>query len=150
MTARIRYGLFAILLLAGLGGCLSGVLRRPHDGEVPTISPEEARQRLATSNAMLVDVRTPEEFEQAHPEGAVNLPLTDIEANAFDETPFKNRELLLICRSGRRSALAAEMLRSRGYSVFNIRGGVQEWNMPDAGQTHMPLVPYKKSKSYKE
>ncbi|MCL2645427.1 MAG: rhodanese-like domain-containing protein [Phycisphaerales bacterium] len=124
MTARNRYGLLAILLMGGL--LIASYWCR--DGSVPTISPEEARQRLATSNAILVDVRTPQEFSQAHAEGTVNVPLANIEANSFDEELFKNRELLLICRSGRRSARAAELLHARGYTVFNVRGGMQKWN----------------------
>lgn len=66
----------------------------------------------------LVDVRTPMEFANGHPEGSVNIPLNTIQSNLVR---FKNKKnIILFCRSGNRSGQAAGILRSKGITdVYN-------------------------------
>jgi rhodanese-related sulfurtransferase len=70
---------------------------------------------LAASGARVVDVRTPEEFAEGHLPGAVNVPYDEIERRVSEVGP-KDGPVLLYCRSGRRSRIAAEALRELGYS----------------------------------
>ena len=91
------------------------------------ISMQEAAERMAQQeDYILLDVRTQEEFEQGHIPGAVCLPNEMIAA----DMPFlfgKDAEILLYCRSGRRSADAAKKLRDMGFTnVFDF-GGIIDW-----------------------
>ncbi|MDY5612278.1 rhodanese-like domain-containing protein [Dysosmobacter sp.] len=91
------------------------------------LTAEEAKQRMdENSEAIVLDVRTQEEFDQGHIPGAVCLPNEFIAADM--PFPFgKDTELLLYCRSGRRSAEAAKKLRELGFSnVFDF-GGIIDW-----------------------
>lgn len=92
-----------------------------------TITPEEAKARMDKNDAILVlDVRTQEEYDQGHVPGAVCLPNEEITADmpvVFD----KNAEILVYCRSGRRSAEALEKLRKMGYTNVADFGGILDW-----------------------
>lgn len=111
-------GLWWVVLTAGVL-IAWGLLRRAAAGEP---DPEQLREQLQ-AGAALVDVRTPEEFRQGHLSGATNVPLDQIRRLAPGAFPDKTRPLLLYCRSGRRSQLALQELRSLGYTnVWNLGG----------------------------
>ncbi|WP_291423013.1 rhodanese-like domain-containing protein [Deinococcus sp.] len=83
-------------------------------------------QKMLTNGALLVDVREPNEYSEIHAQGALLLPLSELESR-FSELP-KDRPLLMICRSGARSARAGEYLLAQGYSdVTNLAGGTLAW-----------------------
>lgn len=65
---------------------------------------------------LLVDVRTPEEYRAGHKEGAVNIPVEELEELAPQLLPDKNAVILLYCRTGKRADKAMETLRKMGYS----------------------------------
>lgn len=65
---------------------------------------------------LLVDVRTPEEYRAGHKEGAVNIPVDELEELAPQLLPDKNAVILLYCRTGKRADKAVETLRKMGYS----------------------------------
>ncbi|RKO61373.1 rhodanese-like domain-containing protein [Caldibacillus debilis] len=73
----------------------------------------------------IIDVRETEEMAEGKIPGAVNIPLSILEfrLHELDQT----KEYILVCRSGGRSGLAAELLASRGFRVINMRGGMQAW-----------------------
>jgi len=85
-----------------------------HDGD--------ARVR---SGAVLVDVRRLEEWAAGHAPDAVHLPIDELAAR-HGELPI-DRPLVLICRSGGRSAVATEALVEAGYEAANVAGGMQAW-----------------------
>lgn len=121
------------LLLGLLLGLLPVVLYWRVIGRVPNVTPEQARELLTEpgTSAVLVDVRTPDEFTARHLEPAENWPLAEIAALASaEDVPerFRDKELLLFCESGIRSALATRRLQELGVRrVANIRGGFQTW-----------------------
>jgi rhodanese-related sulfurtransferase len=81
-----------------------------------------------STETMVVDVREPEEYEQGHVPGAINLPQADL-ASRLDELP-RHRLLTLICRSGARSLRAAQFLRQVGFEqVTNVQGGTEAWRV---------------------
>ena len=99
----------------------------PAPKEDSILSPEDAKARIDENpDLILLDVRTQEEFDQGHIPGAVCLPNEMIAADM--PFPFgKDAEILVYCRSGRRSAEAAKKLRNLGFSnVFDF-GGIQDW-----------------------
>ena len=92
-----------------------------------TLTPEEAKTRLdAGGDVILLDVRTQEEYDGGHIPGAVCLPNEDILPDL--PLPFdKDAEILVYCRSGRRSAEAAEKLANMGYTNVADFGGILNW-----------------------
>lgn len=76
------------------------------------VSPEDD----AAHNVVLVDVRTPEEYRAGHKEGALNIPVDEVEQLAPQLLPDKNAVILLYCRTGKRADRAMETLRKMGYS----------------------------------
>lgn len=91
------------------------------------LSPEEAKRRMDENGGVLVlDVRTQEEYDEGHIPGAVCLPNEEIRSDmpiVFD----KDTEILLYCRSGRRSAEALEKLEKMGYTNVSDFGGILDW-----------------------
>lgn len=87
---------------------------------------EEARQ---TDNAVLIDVRTPEEFASGHIEDAYNIPLDRIDITS-QVVKDKSTPLYLYCRSGARSARACHYLQSEGYTNAVNIGGIMSWQGP--------------------
>lgn len=77
----------------------------------------EARQRVARG-AVLLDVRTPEEFARGHIEGALNIPVQVLAARC-GELP-DGAAIVVHCKSGVRSAAACQLLRARGHDVLDI------------------------------
>ena len=101
------------------------------------------------AETMVLDVREPEEYEQGHMPGAINLPQADL-ASRLDEFP-RHRPLTLICRSGARSLRAAQFLRQVGFEqVTNVQGGTLAWRAagkplalggPDPSRRELPVIP---------
>jgi phage shock protein E len=88
------------------------------------ITGSQARQ-LVDDGALLVDVRTTEEFAAGHIPGAVNIPVQSLEQR-LDELGPTTRPVVVYCRSGRRSADAARTLTGAGYSVHDL-GAMSRW-----------------------
>ncbi|MEL7610782.1 MAG: rhodanese-like domain-containing protein [Bacillota bacterium] len=96
--------------------------------EVQKISAEQAYQMMReTEGYILLDVRTKEEFDQKHIEGAVLIPDTEIRSSAEAKLPDKDAVILVYCRTGRRSALAAGELAAMGYANIYDFGGIVDW-----------------------
>ncbi|KYD24680.1 rhodanese-like domain-containing protein [Parageobacillus toebii] len=76
----------------------------------------------------IIDVREADEVAAGKIPGAINIPLGLLEfrMNELD----KNKEYILVCRSGGRSARAAQLLESHGYNVINMTGGMLDWEGP--------------------
>lgn len=77
-----------------------------------------------------IDVRIPEQYQREHVQGAVNLPLKDIEKSINEYVPDKTATVYVYCNSGRQSGLAKETLMDMGYTqVFNA-GGISRLDKP--------------------
>ena len=128
LAAIICFGMAAIkFCTARMKPNNTPVESRPAKLDDGVLTPEQAKARMEENpDLILLDVRTQEEFEQGHIPGAVCLPNEMIAA----EMPFlfgKDVEILLYCRSGRRSADAAKKLRDMGFTnVFDF-GGIIDW-----------------------
>jgi rhodanese-related sulfurtransferase len=89
------------------------------------VTPAEARRRQR-AGSLLVDVREPAEWDTGHAPGAVLIPLGQLAARQ-GELP-RDKELIIVCRSGNRSGRAATQLRQAGFSpVRNMAGGMVAW-----------------------
>lgn len=93
---------------------------------VPEITPAWVREHAETRELQLVDVREPDEFAGGHIEGSTLVPLSEVHVRASAWNP--NQPLITICRSGRRSAEAARVLETMGFTeVASMRGGIIDW-----------------------
>jgi len=93
-----------------------------NDAAVPEISPHEASE-LVRRGAALLDVREDSEWDAGHAEGAVHMPLAQLDPLRL---PAGHR-VVAVCRSGNRSGQAAAWLRAEGYDVHNLEGGMAAW-----------------------
>ena len=91
------------------------------------ITVKEAEQMMAQEkDCVLVDVRSSQEYAQGHAKEAVSIPVDIIAVEAAEELPDKEQLILLGCRSGARSQLAARELAKMGYENLCAFGGMDE------------------------
>ena len=102
-------------------------LRRMPGGD-QGVSPKEA-EGLLRCGAVLLDVREPSEWQAGRAPGAHHVPLGDLEGK-LGALP-RDRRVVVICRSGHRSAHATALLLRSGFDAVNLHGGMQAW--ADAG-----------------
>ena len=85
----------------------------------------EALAELHAAGATIVDVREPDEYDEAHVPGVQLIPLGEV-PERFEEIPSEGT-IYVICRSGARSARAAEFLIGQGLEAVNVAGGTLAW-----------------------
>ena len=92
------------------------------------VNAEDFEQALKKDSVQLLDVRTQEEFDEGHLKGALLLDVfrTDFLAEATARLR-KDWPVAVYCRSGKRSASAAQLLTTKGYRVMNLKGGIMAW-----------------------
>ena len=119
----------AALLCGVVAFLAAGSLAAPARAETAPkdVDAEHLTQMIKGKNPpYIIDVREPVEYEEFHIDGAVNIPLGQIEAAA--STLPKDRTILVYCRSGRRSKMAQKMIEDAGIqSVTNLLDGVFTW-----------------------
>ena len=92
------------------------------------ITAEEAKEIMDTEEGyVILDVREQDEYDAGHISGAILIPYTQIEAKANEMLPDKDQLILVYCRSGRRSKIAAEALAELGYTNIKEFGGILDW-----------------------
>jgi rhodanese-related sulfurtransferase len=89
------------------------------------VDPREALRLMDEEGALLLDVREPEEWRAGHAPRAKHIALGVI-GHRQAELP-RNRTIVAVCRSGRRSDNAAAQLRAAGFTALNLTGGMQAW-----------------------
>ncbi len=75
----------------------------------------------------ILDVREPYEWDAGHIEEAIHIPLGDVMAGGEQGRLEKDRPVLVVCKVGSRSELAALMLQARGFDAQNLEGGTEAW-----------------------
>lgn len=94
---------------------------------IATITPAELQQRLTQGERLiLLDVREPSEYAEAHLKGSRLIPLDQLSLR-LSELP-QDQLVVAVCRSGNRSGVAADLLQRAGYTqVLNLKGGMLDW-----------------------
>jgi rhodanese-related sulfurtransferase len=84
----------------------------------------------ADSTVVLLDVRTEGEFNGSlgHLSGALLIPVQELGDRLEELEPYRDRTVVVYCRTGNRSHHATELLRSKGFLAFNMTGGMVQWN----------------------
>ena len=92
------------------------------------ITAEEAKKIMDSGEEhIILDTREQDEFDEGHIPGAIQIPYTEIENEAEEMLPDKDKLILVYCRSGRRSKIAAESLAKLGYTNIKEFGGIIDW-----------------------
>ena len=92
------------------------------------ISGEQAKALMESeSDYIIIDARTQSEYDEGHIPGAILIPEYEIAERAQEELPNKDQLILVYCRSGRRSKIAAEILVDLGYTNVKEFGGIITW-----------------------
>ena len=98
------------------------------DAPYTQIDTAEAIRLMQTEkDYIILDVRTPAEYAEGHIPGAICISHDSIPTDDIPELPDKDQLIMIYCRSGRRSKLAAEQLVSQGYTNIVEFGGIMEW-----------------------
>lgn len=94
-----------------------------------SIAPAElATQRRSKQPPVVLDVRAPEEFAEGHVPGAINVPHDQVESRLAELEGFRDREVVVYCRSGRRAGFAAEVLQRHGFGrLVHLQGDMPGW-----------------------
>jgi hydroxyacylglutathione hydrolase len=105
------------------GGTHAWVMAGYPTAHVHQLSPQETHEMLEGGDAVLVDVRSRDEYEQFHIKGAVHIMAMDLRTRYTELDP--DRPTIVMCRTGHRSSLASSILKQKGFSkVYNAAGGI--------------------------
>ena len=123
-TATVA-ALIVIILLGSI--LLSSCVLLGGKKEVIHISTEEVNEIIEKGkDYIILDVRTQEEYDSGHLKDAMLIPVDDLEER-INEVPV-GKPIIVYCRSGRRSAIAADILLNNGFSpVYDMQGGIEKW-----------------------
>ena len=133
MYKRIIASIFAIITMASLiTGCAAKNQKTQETtamtGTYQQITQDEAKKIMDTrDDYIIVDARDQYEYDQGHIKDAIVIPYTDIEDLAEQKLPNKEQLILVYCRSGRRSKIAAQSLADMGYTNVKEFGGIIDW-----------------------
>jgi rhodanese-related sulfurtransferase len=108
------------------------------------IEPRTLAERLETADSKLLvlDVRTAAEFDAGHIPGAVNIPHDAIGDRIAELGPTDERDIVVYCRSGRRTAIALEALKGAGFSrLFHLDGDYLRWSEEARSLIQAPAQP---------
>ena len=121
--------IFVLLLLAVIFLTACGKDIENNQGAVyVNITAEEAKAIMDSEEGYIIlDVRTQEEYDQGHIPGAIVISHEEIAEKAEDVLTDKDQLILVYCRSGRRSKIAAEALVELGYTNIKEFGGIIDW-----------------------
>jgi len=126
----MRHGLIALAVLAATL-YLPRLVRRLRSQPVPRLAPEALDERLQRREPLtIVDVRGEDEYrgELGHLPGALNIPLGSLPERLGELSAVKNQPVVLVCRTDKRSAKAADLLRAAGFpKVEVLNGGMEHW-----------------------
>ncbi|NOY66227.1 MAG: rhodanese-like domain-containing protein [Gammaproteobacteria bacterium] len=112
-----------------------GELKQRMNG-TSAVSPIDATRLMNHSNAVVIDVREDKEMSDGTIINAIHIPVGDISNQIKKIEKYKEKPVIVACRSGHRSASACNTLRKQGFlHVYNLRGGVNAWQ-----KDGMPLV----------
>jgi rhodanese-related sulfurtransferase/glyoxylase-like metal-dependent hydrolase (beta-lactamase superfamily II) len=123
-------------LIGGYGAWISAGLPVVREGSTPGMAVEVspmAAIEMVNDGAVVIDVREPEEWSAGHAPRARLIPMSQVEAR-IAEIPFEGAAVI-VCRTGGRSSVVAQMLRSHGINAVNLAGGMQAWE-----RAELPVV----------
>lgn len=130
---KIFFLLLTLILLVGCGSQpVAGETVTAGNGSYQNITPTELRTMLKNKDFVFINVHIP--FAGNIPGTDLSIPYNEIEPNLSELPSDKNAKIVLYCRSGRMSEIAAEKLVSLGYTnIWELKGGMVEWEQAGFG-----------------
>lgn len=137
---RMNKIVYVFVLAVILSACANGQTKKAEANEITKLNAMEFQEKLkSTPNAVLIDVRTPQEFEKGHLIDALNLNWNGSEFASQLATLDKSEPVFVYCLSGARSGSAAVKMKSEGFTqVYVMPGGMMEWrskSLPEIAKT---------------
>ncbi len=126
---RILISAVVVTMLVVFAGCAQNQPAENH--KIKHISAKQVKQLLASgADVVLLDVRTEMEYNgpMGRIEGSILIPVQELSVRSGELLPYKDKQIIIYCRSGNRSREAARILMEQGYSVENMLGGMIVWN----------------------
>ena len=119
----------SIGIIGGADGPTSVIVSEKGEKEMyQQITAEEAKKIMDSGEKhIILDTREQDEYDEGHIKGAILIPYTEIDNKAEEMLPDKDALMLVYCRSGRRSKIAAESLAKLGYANVKEFGGIIDW-----------------------
>jgi len=103
-------------------------------GNKGNITPVQATEMINHDDAVVIDVRPAADYAKGHIINAINIPASNLQTQMKQMEKYKNKKIILSCRSGAQSAVACKQLGKQGYeNVYNLKGGILNWqseNLP--------------------
>lgn len=131
-----KFSNWILIGLASVGLLVAGCA--PSD--LPLVSPKEASAMFTEQNAIIVDVREESEWKEQHIPGAIHIPLAQVASRLGELAQYKDSNVVVQCRSGKRSAKAASTLQDAGFTkVYNLTGGIIAWDKDGLATTKSSL-----------
>ena len=128
----LQHNWYWAALAVASGGWLSVELIRSR-GDTSQLSPVQATLLINREDAIILDVREQGDYAKGHIPNARHIPLSEFARRSAEMEKWKGQPLILCCASGGRSESAGAQLRKAGFDkVYNLRGGMMEWEK--AGQ----------------
>ena len=129
MKKRTILFIMMAVLAIGITGCGKMKEKETDMGAgAQVITAEQAKEMMDQNKECIVlDVRDRSEYEEGHIAGAILIPYTEMKDQAEEKLSDKDQLILVYCRSGRRSAIAAADLVSMGYTNVKDFGGIMDW-----------------------
>lgn len=88
----------------------------------------EAKKIIENISPLILDVRTPYEYKMGHIEGAILIPVQNIQSEFSKILDYKNKPVLIYCATGNRSTVSSRILINNGFkNIYNMRYGIKEW-----------------------
>ena len=119
----------SIGIIGGADGPTSIIVSKKGEKAMYKVITQQDAKKIMTSGEehIILDVREQDEYDNGHIPGAILIPYTEIEEKSEDMLPDKDVQILVYCRSGRRSKIAAESLAKLGYTNVKEFGGIIDW-----------------------
>jgi len=96
---------------------------------IQSITPTEASTLFAAKEAVIIDVREQNEWDEKHIPGVIHIPIAQLNSRLAELEQYKDSPVIMQCRSGRRSAQGAVALNAVGFKkLYNMEGGILAWD----------------------
>ena len=97
---------------------------------IPTLSSHQGEKLLSNHNYIFIDVRTKQEHDTDHIPNSTHIPVESLESRIDEIEKYKEKKIVVYCRSGNRSSKGTKILIKYGFEAMNLSGGMLQWKGP--------------------
>ena len=122
--------LFSIISAAALAIIFLWSCGKSNPEIILTMTSTQGQKLLSNQNYIFLDVRTEKEYGEGHIPNSTHIPVGSLEARIGEIEKFKDKKIVVYCRSGNRSAKGTTILIKYGFEAVNLTGGMLQWKGP--------------------